>query len=39
MLMIPSSNVEEARAAGESEIELVPVETFGEALAYLQGND
>src|SRR5687768_1205102 len=38
VLMLPSSNVEEARAAGESEIELVPVETFGEALAYLQGN-
>jgi PDZ domain-containing protein len=39
VLMLPGSNVEEARAAGESEIELVPVETFGEALAYLQGND
>lgn len=39
VLMLPSSNVEDARAAGESEIELVPVETFGEALAYLQGND
>ncbi len=39
VLMLPSSNVEDARAAGESEIELVPVETFAEALAYLQGND
>ncbi|MGH2672810.1 MAG: YlbL family protein [Actinomycetota bacterium] len=39
VLMLPGSNLEEARAAGESEIELVPVETFGEALAYLQGND
>jgi PDZ domain-containing protein len=38
VLMLPGSNLEEARAAGESEIELVPVETFGEALAYLQGN-
>jgi Lon-like protease len=39
VLMLPGSNVEEARAVGESEIELVPVDTFGEALAYLQGND
>jgi PDZ domain-containing protein len=39
VLMLPGSNVEEARSAGESEIELVPVETFGEALAYLQGNE
>jgi Lon-like protease len=39
VLMLPGSNVEEARSANESEIELVPVETFGEALAYLQGNE
>jgi Lon-like protease len=39
VLMLPGSNVEEARSAGKSEIELVPVETFGEALAYLQGNE
>ena len=39
VLMLPMSNIEEARSAGESEIELVPVETFGEALAYLQGNE
>ncbi len=39
VLLLPGSNVEEARSAGESEIELVPVETFGEALAYLQGNE
>jgi len=39
VLMLPMSNIEEARTAGESEIELVPVETFGEALAYLQGNE
>jgi PDZ domain-containing protein len=39
VLMLPGSNEEEARAAGESEVELVPVETFAEALAYLQGND
>jgi hypothetical protein len=37
--MLPGSNVEEARSAGDLEIELVPVETFGEALAYLQGNE
>ncbi|MEX0743303.1 MAG: S16 family serine protease [Actinomycetota bacterium] len=39
VLMLPGSNVEEARSAGESEIELVPVETFSEALAYLQGSE
>jgi PDZ domain-containing protein len=39
VLILPVSNVEEARSAGESEIELVPVETFAEALAYLQGNE
>jgi PDZ domain-containing protein len=39
VLMLPGSNVEEARSAGKSEIELVPVETFGEALAYLRGNE
>jgi PDZ domain-containing protein len=39
VLMLPSSNIEEARSAGDPEIELVPVETFAEALAYLQGNE
>jgi Lon-like protease len=39
LLMLPEANVREARSEGEGEIDLVPVETFAEALAYLQGND
>jgi PDZ domain-containing protein len=37
-LLLPQDNLAEARAAGRDGLELVPVETFDDALAYLQGN-
>jgi PDZ domain-containing protein len=38
VLILPADNLEEARAGGDHGIELVPVASFDEALAYLQGN-
>lgn len=38
VLILPERNLQDARAAEEPGVELVPVTTFEDALAYLQGN-
>jgi PDZ domain-containing protein len=38
VLVLPAGNLPEARSAPHDGLELVPVATFDEALAYLQGN-
>jgi PDZ domain-containing protein len=38
VLILPDDNLEEARAGGDHGVELVPVGSFDDALAYLQGN-
>jgi PDZ domain-containing protein len=38
VLILPQRNLSDARAAGRDDVELVPVSTFADALAYLQGN-
>jgi PDZ domain-containing protein len=38
VLILPRGNLEQARAIGDRGVELVPVDTFEDALAYLQGN-
>lgn len=38
ILLLPEQNLEEARSIGDRGVELVPVTTFADALAYLQGN-
>jgi PDZ domain-containing protein len=38
VLILPEDNLAEARSIGDRGIELVPVDSFEDALAYLQGN-
>jgi PDZ domain-containing protein len=38
VLILPEDNLEEARSIGDRGVELVPVGSFEDALAYLQGN-
>jgi PDZ domain-containing protein len=38
VLLLPQGNLDEAMRLGERGVEIVPVRTFDEALAYLQGN-
>jgi PDZ domain-containing protein len=38
VLILPTDNLDEARSVGDPDVELVPVDSFLEALAYLQGN-
>jgi PDZ domain-containing protein len=38
VLILPDDNLEEARESGDRGVELIPVGSFDEALAYLQGN-
>jgi PDZ domain-containing protein len=38
VLLLPEGNLDEARSVGDRGVELVPVGTFEEALAWLQGN-
>ena len=38
VLILPEDNLEEARSIGDRGVELVPVSSFEDALAYLQGN-
>src|ERR687892_2356986 len=38
VLILPEDNLSDARAAGREDVELVPVSTFAEALAFLQSN-
>jgi PDZ domain-containing protein len=38
VLILPEGNLAEARSIGDRGVELVPVGSFGDALAYLQGN-
>lgn len=38
VLILPKANLSEARSIGDRGVELVPVSTFGDALAWLQGN-
>lgn len=38
VLILPEANLAEARSIGDRGVELVPVGSFEEALAYLQGN-
>lgn len=38
ILLLPEANLSEARSIGDRGVELVPVATFDDALAYLQGN-
>ncbi len=38
VLILPDGNLDEARSIGDRGVELVPVASFDEALAYLQGN-
>jgi PDZ domain-containing protein len=38
VLILPQDNLAEAQSIGDRGIELVPVESFEDALAYLQGN-
>jgi Lon-like protease len=37
VFFVPKENLKEARASGDHDLELVVVETFDDALAYLQG--
>lgn len=37
VFLVPKENLKEARAAGDHDLELVVVETFDDALAYLEG--
>jgi PDZ domain-containing protein len=38
VLLLPEGNLDEARSVGDRGVELVPVATFEDALAWLQGN-
>ena len=38
VLILPSDNLAEARAAGDRGVELVPVDTFADALAAPRGD-
>jgi PDZ domain-containing protein len=38
VLILPADNLQEARSIGDRGVELVPVESFADALAHLQGN-
>jgi Lon-like protease len=38
VLILPEENLSDALAVGRQDVELVPVSTFADALAYLQGN-
>jgi PDZ domain-containing protein len=38
VLILPGGNLSDARAAGWTDVELVPVSRFADALAYLQSN-
>jgi PDZ domain-containing protein len=38
VLILPEDNLAEARSTGDRGVELVPVRSFDDALAYLQGN-
>lgn len=38
VLILPADNLAEARSIGDRGVELVPVRSFEDALAYLQGN-
>jgi PDZ domain-containing protein len=38
VLLLPEGNLEEARSVGDRGVELVPVSSFDDALAWLQGN-
>jgi PDZ domain-containing protein len=38
VLILPGTNLSEARSVGDRGVELVPVATFEDALAWLQGN-
>lgn len=38
VLILPEENLDEARSVGDRGVELVPVATFEDALAWLQGN-
>ena len=39
VLILPAANLSEARSAGDRGVELVAVDSFDDALEYLQGND
>ena len=39
VFLVPEGNEEAARAAGDRGMELVPIGTFADALAYLEGGD
>ncbi|HEU4354424.1 MAG TPA: S16 family serine protease [Actinomycetota bacterium] len=39
VFFVPKENLEEARASGDHDLELVVVETFDDAIRYLEGRD